>query len=137
MFLSRLARVLAHLSLVRFLKFAGIIDSKWAIESSGENACTKFRALHEKSKTQVLNLKEWDELSKSMSVVARMVLNAAEVIIATTIQTQTNLLKDILFNHVIIDEASVLTHVEMLCAWRGSERLALIGATLGNFLPQS
>ena len=58
-----------------------------------------------------------------MSVVAKMVLNAADVIIATTVQIQTDLLKDIVLEHVIIDESSVLTHVERLCAWRGTEVL--------------
>ena len=61
-----------------------------------------------------------------MSVAARTILNAADVIIATTIQTQTDLLKDTFFDYVIIDETSALTHVEMTCAWRGSERLTLI-----------
>ena len=42
---------------------------------------------------------------------------------------QTALLKDIIFEHVIIDETSVLTHVEMLCASRGNEVLTLIGDT--------
>ena len=51
-----------------------------------------------------------------MSLVAEMVLNAADVIITRTVQIQTDLLKDIIFQHVIIDETSVLTHVEMLCA---------------------
>lgn len=64
-----------------------------------------------------------------MSVIAKMVLNAADVIIATMVQMQTDLLKDIVFEHVIIDESSVLTHVEMLCACRDTEVLALIGDT--------
>ena len=109
------------------LKFAGIIGGKYAIDSTGDEACTEFRALYEKSKTQLLNIKEWSNLKKSMSLVARMVLNAADVIVATTIQAQTDLLKDVVFDHVIIDETSMLTHVEMLCAWRGTETLTLIG----------
>ena len=35
-----------------------------------------------------------------MSVVAKMVLNAMDVMTATTIQMQTDLLKDIVFKHV-------------------------------------
>ena len=62
-----------------------------------------------------------------MLLLSQVVLKAADVIIATPIQAQTDLLKDIVFEHVIIDEASVLTHLEMLCAWRGTENLTLTG----------
>ena len=61
-----------------------------------------------------------------MSLVAEMVLNAADVNVAIVIQTQTARIQDIIFEHVIIDETSVLTYVEMLCAWRGTETLTLI-----------
>ena len=61
-----------------------------------------------------------------MSLVAEMVLNAADVLIGIMIQTHTALVKDNIFEHVIIDETSVLTYVEMLCAWRGTETLTLI-----------
>ena len=108
------------------LKFAGAIESKHAIDSTGDNVCTEFRALYEKSNKQTLNDKEWLDLKRSMETIAKMVLNAGVVIVATTIQTQLDLLKDSVFKHVIIDETSVLTHVEMLCAWRGDETLTLI-----------
>ena len=85
--------------------------------------------LYEKSKTQMLNLEEWLKFNSFVSLVAKMILNAADVIIATTVQMQTDLLKDIVFEEIIIDESSVLTHVEMLCGWRGNEVLTLIGDT--------
>lgn len=108
------------------LKFAGVIESKHAIDSTGDNVCTEFRALYERSNKQTLNDKEWLDLKRSMETIAKMVLNAGIVIVATTIQTQLDLLKDIVSKHVIIDETSVLTHVEMLCAWRGDETLTLV-----------
>ena len=113
------------------LKFAGVIDSKYKPERTNQDGqqdeLSRFRSLYEKSKTHNLNDKEWQKLKNPILLLSQVVLKAADVIIATTIQAQTDLVKDIVFEHVIIDEASVLTHLEMLCAWSGTENLTLIG----------
>ena len=110
------------------LKFSGILESEHPLESSDSaDEISVFRDLYEKSKTQKLNEDEWTKFKKAMSAIAEVVLQAADVILATTIQSQTDLLKNIVFQHVIIDETSVLTHAELLCAWRGTEVITLIG----------
>ena len=90
------------------------------------NTCTSFRSLYQKSATQRLNDEEWVGLKACISPISQMVLRAANVVVATAVQGQTDLLKDIVFDHVIFDEASTITHTEMLCAWRRNEDLTLV-----------
>lgn len=116
------------------LKFAGIIDSKWSTKPRQEqnekgtpDPWAGFRELYAKSDRQRLNEKEWAQLKKDLMELAQTTLRAADVIIATAIQGETNLLKHIFFQHTIIDEISVTTHGELLCAWKGAETVTLIG----------
>ena len=64
-----------------------------------------------------------------MSDLAQAVLRAADVVIATLVQEEMDLLKKITFEQDIIDEISIGTHGELLCCWRGGETLTLIGDT--------
>ena len=105
------------------LKFAGILQSDF----SRPTAYSEFRRLYSKSQSQNLNDEEWNLFKKEMIAISHNVLIAADVIIATPVQAQTDLLKDIVFENVIIDEISLTTHLELLCAWRGKETLTLIG----------
>ena len=74
------------------------------------------------NRNQKFNMEEWMRLKKAMVELFKVVLKLAHVIIATAIQGAMDLLKDIDFDQTIIDEASVLTYAEMLCAWRGVEK---------------
>lgn len=105
------------------LKFAGILQSDF----SRPTAYSEFRRLYSKSQSQNLNDEEWNLLKNEMIAISHDVLIAADVIIATPVQAQTDLLKDIVFENVIVDEVSLTTHLELLCAWRGNETLTLIG----------
>ncbi len=128
------------------LKFAGVVESERSVKPSEPtdsksteqeleekhhlfnlNTCTSFRSLYQKSATQILNDEEWVALKACISQISQMVLRAANVVVATAVQGQNDLLKDIVFDHVIFDEASTITHTEMLCAWRRKEDLTLVG----------
>ncbi len=117
------------------LKFAGVVESERSVKPSEPtdsksteqeleekhhlfnlNTCNSFRSLYQKSATQRLNDEKWVGLKACISQISQMVLRAADVVVATAVQGQTDLLKDIVFDHVIFDEASVITHTEMLCA---------------------
>ena len=118
------------------LKFAGIIESPFTIKlteeqrkQGAEDPCAEFRNLYRKTGTQMLNAGQWSRLKDELLAIAKMVLNKAQVIIAVAVQGQTSLLKDVVFQQVIIDEISLTTHLELLCAWRGNEDLTLIGDT--------
>ena len=87
----------------------------------------RFRYLYSKTNEQHLNEKEWLELKRGMAELANTVLRAADVIIATAVQGELDLLKDIKFDQVIMDEISVATMGELLCCWRDLEVLTLIG----------
>ena len=119
------------------LKFAGIIESLYSLKSASDNTdvISEFGTLYEKSKAQELNEDEWSKLKKAVIVIAHIVLKAADVVISTPVQAQTDLLKHIISKHVVFDESSVLTHLELLCAWRDTETLSLVGDT--NQLPNT
>ena len=86
-----------------------------------------FRSLYLKTDRQQLNDQEWAKFKRGMAELANAVLRAADVIIATAVQGELDLLKNIKFNQVIMDEMSVATMGELLCCWRELEALTLIG----------
>ena len=97
-------------------------------ESQGmQDPWAGFRYLYSKTNEQHLNEKERLELKRGMAELANTVLRAADVIIATAVQGELDLLKDIKFDQVIMDEVSVATMGELLCCWRDLEVLTLIG----------
>lgn len=87
----------------------------------------EFRSLYAKTAHQNLNEDEWRKLKEVMAELANAVLQASDGVISTAVQGQTGLLKGIVFEQVVMDEISVATHGELLCCWRGTEILTLIG----------
>ena len=61
-----------------------------------------------------------------MDILAHDVLGAGIVTVGTTVQGKMGLLQEFEFDHVIADEASVLSDASLLCAFRGMEALTLI-----------
>ena len=53
---------------------------------------------------EYLNEDEWARIKKGMLELSQTVLRAADVVIATAVQGEMDLLKDIVFNQVIMDE---------------------------------
>ncbi|CAF9924432.1 MAG: hypothetical protein ALECFALPRED_002759 [Alectoria fallacina] len=116
------------------LKFSGIVDSKWSTKPTPEEVAAgksdpwlEFRALYYKADRQHLNDLEWTKFKNLLTELSQTVLRAGDVIIATAVQGETDLLKDIKFEQVIMDEISVATHAELLCCWRETEVLTIIG----------
>ena len=116
------------------LKFSGIVDSEWSTKPTPEEVAAgkldpwlEFRALYYKADRQNLNDLEWTKFKKLLTELSQAVLRAGDVIIATAVQGETDLLKNINFEQVIMDEISVATHAELLCCWRETEVLTIIG----------
>lgn len=114
------------------LKFANIIPSPY---NTDPNTWAEFRPLCRKADHQKLNDAEWAKFKAVFLGIADKVLRTCDVVIATAIQAQTELLKNIVFQQGVIDEISIATHGEMLCAWRSAESLTLIGD--GKQLPST
>ena len=67
------------------------------------------------------------ELRKVTERLAKHTLQIADIVISTPVQGRMDLLKDVHFDYVIIDEASVMSSGQLLCAWREQEILLMIG----------
>ena len=88
-------------------------------ESQGmEDTWAHFRDLYLKTNTQLLNDHECLDLKRNIAALTQTVLGAADVIIASALQGEFDLLNDVKFSQVIMDEISVATMGELLCCWR-------------------
>lgn len=108
------------------LKVGGIIsDTAYSSKGSTVNLkaeidqCAAFRTLYERSKCGLpMAHSDEENLQTQMRLLANRALELADVVIATYTQCSSGLMKDIRFDHVIVDGSSGLSVPALMCAWR-------------------
>ena len=118
------------------LKVAAVIPDKYSeTQDRGfpDDPWKYFRELYDtyKKNKMVVDVESDRDDHKSLKIemkkVAERTLQKADAVVATSVQGRLDLLKNVRFKYVGTDESSVLSIMDILCAWRESENLIMVG----------